>query len=294
MTSVAVVAHYEKTLGDGLPALREALAGHGVTDPIWIEIPKSAKAPKAVQDACRRGADLIFVWGGDGTVQRAVDTLATSKRTLAILPAGTANLLAGNLGIPKDLEQAVTVGLHGQDRVLDVGKMNGEHFAVMGGMGLDSLMIRDADGTLKDKLGRAAYVFTGARRSRQDAVPMRVKIDGTTWFRGDAGCVLIGNVGELLGGLTAFEHAKTDDGLLDVAVITASGSWQWARALTRAAVGHAEKSPLVHVTQAKKIVVETKKALPYEMDGGARPKTNRLKVRVVPAAITVRVPEVSA
>jgi diacylglycerol kinase family enzyme len=168
--------------------------------------------------------------------------------------------------------------------------MNGEHFAVMAGMGMDSLMIRDADGGLKDRLGRAAYVWTGARAVRRAPTEMKVRVDGHTWFDGKASCVLVGNVGQILGGINAFEHAKTDDGMLDLAVITAEGAVQWARALARATFGHAEKSPLVQVTTAKKIRVTTKKALPYEMDGGARSKTKELKVRVVPTAVTIRVP----
>ena len=59
------------------------------------------------------GADLVFVWGGDGMVQRCVDALAGTEATVAILPAGTANLLATNLGIPKDIAEAVRIGLHG-------------------------------------------------------------------------------------------------------------------------------------------------------------------------------------
>lgn len=290
MTSVAVIAHNKKVLGGGLVELRETFARHGVSEPIWLEIPKSAKAPKAIREACERGADLIFLWGGDGTVQQGIDTLVGSDKTIAILPAGTANLLATNLGIPKEIEGAVLTGLHGRDRVLDVGKMNGEHFGVMAGIGLDGLMIRDADGAMKDRFGRAAYIWTGARQSRNDGVPTKVKIDGVTWFNGDAGCVLIGNVGHLFGGITAFEHAEPDDGRLDVAVITAGGAWQWARILTRAVVGHAERSPLVHMTQAQRIDVRTKRRLPYEMDGGPRPKTDRLNVKVVPRAITIRVP----
>jgi YegS/Rv2252/BmrU family lipid kinase len=297
MTSVAVVAHNQKTLGTGLGELRECLAAHGVTDPLWYEVPKSRKVPARIEDAIEQGADLIFVWGGDGSIQRAIDAIAAhgakKKPTLAILPAGTANLLASNLGIPKDIEQAVKIGLEGADRVLDIGRMNGEHFAVMGGIGMDSLMIRDADSGLKDRFGRAAYVWTGARAARRKPGRMKVRVDGHVWFEGDASCVLIGNVGQILGGITAFEHAKTDDGMLDLAVITAEGALQWARALARAAFGHVEKSPLVQTTAAKKVVVTTKKAMPYEIDGGARKKTNRLKVKVVPAAITIRVPVVS-
>ena len=298
MTRVAVVAHNGKTLGDGLGRLRDVLAERGIHDPLWFEVPKSRKLPGRIRDAVDQGAELLLVWGGDGSVQRAIDTVASlgarkrEKITIAILPAGTANLLANYLGIPIDLDQAVEVAFHGGERVLDVGKMNGEHFAVMAGMGMDSLMIRDADSGPKDRFGRAAYVWTGARAVRRAPFATKVRIDGHVWFDGDASCVLIGNVGQILGGVNAFERAKTDDGLLDIAVITAEGAVQWARTLARAAFGHADKSPLVRVTQAKKIDVTTTKAMPYEMDGGVRPKAKELKVRVVPAAITVRVPAV--
>ena len=97
------------------------------------------------------------------------------------------------------------------------------------------------------------------------------------------------NVGSIGGGVAAFEHATPDDGKLDVAVMTANGAWQWLRILTRATFGHAEKSPLVRMTQATKIKIETRKSLPYELDGGARPKTATLRVEVIPHAVTIRV-----
>ena len=290
MTSVAVIAHSGKVLGGGLGRLRDVLAAEGVTDPIWLEVPKSRKIPSRVKEAIKQGADLIFVWGGDGSVQRCIDAAAGSPVTLAILPAGTANLLANNLGIPIDLEQAVHVGLHGSNRTIDIGKMNGEHFAVMAGIGLDALMIRDADAGLKDRFGRAAYIWTGARHIRAEPVRTKVRVDGHTWFDDMATCVLIANVGSIGGGITAFDHATPDDGKLDVAVMTADGAWQWMRTLTRATVGHAEKSPLVRMTQASKIKIETRSKLPYELDGGARSKTNALRASVVPHAVTIRVP----
>ena len=102
---VAVIAHSGKTLGGGLPELRRVLAAEGVDEPFWCEVPKSRKAPAQVRRAIDEGAELVFAWGGDGMVQRCVDVLAGSKRELAILPAGTANLFATNLGIPKDIEE---------------------------------------------------------------------------------------------------------------------------------------------------------------------------------------------
>ena len=141
MTAVGVVAHAEKSIDGGLEALRNALATEGVDDPMWEEVDKSRKVPKRIEKLVDRGADLIFVWGGDGSVQRAIDTVVGTSTTLAIVPAGTANLLATNLRIPQDVQQAVAIGIRGADRPLDVGKMNGERFAVMAGAGLDAEMI---------------------------------------------------------------------------------------------------------------------------------------------------------
>src|SRR4029077_21100560 len=125
---VAVVAHAGKSLGGGLMELRRELERQGVVDPIWVAVAKSRVAPKQVERALAEGADLLFVWGGDGTVQRSIDAMSGSETPLAILPAGTANLLATNLGIPQDIEQAVLIGLRGERRKLDVGRFNGERF----------------------------------------------------------------------------------------------------------------------------------------------------------------------
>jgi YegS/Rv2252/BmrU family lipid kinase len=290
MTSVAVIAHSGKTLGGGLGRLRDVLTEQGVNDPLWLEVPKSRKMSACVKEAIEKGVEVIFVWGGDGSVQRCIDAAVGSTVALAILPAGTANLLANNLGVPIDLEGAVDVGLHGSNHTIDVGRMNGEHFAVMAGIGVDALMIRDADSGLKDRFGRAAYIWTGARHIRSNLVRTHITIDGHTWFDDNASCVLVANVGSIGGGITAFDHASPDDGRLDVAVMTAHGAWQWLRTLTRASIGSAEKSPLVTMTQATKITVHTRTRRPYQLDGGARPKTNKLRVQVVPHAVTIRVP----
>ena len=155
MANVAVVAHARKSFGGGLPELRKVLADEGVTDPDWYEVRKSKHAPDCARRAVKHGADLIFVWGGDGTVQRCIDALAGTGAVMAILPAGTANLLATNLGVPAgDVAAAVQTGLHGRRRPLDTGTVNGEHFAVMAGAGFDARMIADADRAMKDRLGR--------------------------------------------------------------------------------------------------------------------------------------------
>ena len=291
MTSVGVLAHSAKTLGGGLEELRTTLSTHGVNDPMWCEVPKSRFVPEQVEKLLKGGAELIFVWGGDGTVQRVIDTVAGAAVALAILPAGTANLFATNLGIPKDLEEAVKIGLNGFRRQLDVGLINGEHFGVMAGTGLDALMIRDADAGLKDKVGRFAYVWTGAKNVRKSSVRMRIEVDGRAWFKGKASCLLVGNVGDVIGGISAFPDARPDDGRLNIGVVTASGALDWVRTLSRAAIGDAEGSPFVETTTGQAFDIRLDKARPYEIDGGVRKKTKRMKCKVVPGAITVCVPQ---
>jgi diacylglycerol kinase (ATP) len=231
------------------------------------------------------------VWGGDGTVQRCIDTMAGSDAALVILPAGTSNLLATNLGIPQDIEQAVSIGLHGERRKLDVGRFNGERFAVMAGAGFDASMIQQADGTLKDRLGRVAYVWAGSKNLRAKPFKAKIAVDGVPWYAGAASCILVGNVGRLFGGIEVFDDASPDDGRLEVGVVNADGISDWVRTLARTAAGHPERSPLVQATSATKIKVKLNRKVLYEVDGGDRKKVKSFTVNVQPAAITICLPK---
>jgi diacylglycerol kinase (ATP) len=301
-TSVAVVAHSGKTFGGGLAQLRELLAAEGITAPDWHEVDKSRKAPKKVRQALRDGAQLLFVWGGDGMVQRCLDTVATVRAesgklasaadqiVVAILPAGTANLFASNLGIPTDLTDAVRVGLFARRRRLDLGRINGEHFAVMAGAGFDGEMIKEVDGGGKDRWGKLAYAFSGLRHMNDSLVAMTITVDGAEWFDGEASCVLFGNVGTITGGVRAFDDARPDDGLLDIGVATAANAGQWARTMGRMALGRSAESPFVEITQGRKIKVKLHEPMVYELDGGDRGKAAKLKAEVARSAVTICLP----
>lgn len=287
---VAVIAHAKKELDGSLEKLRTALFDEGITDPIWYEVPKSKKAPKKVRKAVEKGAELVLVWGGDGTVQRCVQELAGSGVALGILPAGTANLLASSIDIPVDLDGALKVALHGERRVLDVGVINGERFTVMAGAGFDAWMVADADRGAKDRFGRLAYIWTGLKATKGAAFRARIEVDGTTWFDGASSCVLIGNLGTVTGGLVIFDQAQPDDGRLEVGVVTADGPWSWARVLARVAVRQTRRSSFVRTTGGRKIDIEFGRKVRYELDGGDRKPTRRLELRIEPRAIEICVP----
>ena len=243
-----------------------------------------------MRKALAEKVDLIFVWGGDGMVQRCVDVVAGSDATLAIIPAGTANLLATNLGIPKDSVAAVEIGLAGGRRRIDVGRINDERFAVMAGAGFDARMIGDANGGLKDRVGRLAYVWTGAKNLRQKPFRAKIVVDGTGWYDGPASCILLANVGKLFGGVEAFEDARPDDGKLELGVVTAEGLLEWSRMIARTAVGTASKSPFAQTTKASSVKVKLNRKVLYELDGGDRTKVKAFKVKVEAGAISICVP----
>lgn len=288
--TIAVVAHRRKTLDGGLDELRRRISDYGVDQLLWHEVDKSRKAPKKVAAVAKQKPDLLLVWGGDGMVQRALDVVAGSKVPVGIIPAGTGNLLATNLGIPHSLEESLDIAFHGRRHRIDLGKLDGEHFGVMAGVGFDGAMIRDADRKMKERLGKLAYVWAGLRHVNGEVAGARILVDGAKWFDDEASCVLIGNVGTITGGIKAFDDARPDDGWLDVGVATAQGALEWARALGTMAIGRSDRSPFVRTTRARRIDVKLKTKMEYELDGGARSGTKHFTATVEPGAVKICLP----
>jgi diacylglycerol kinase (ATP) len=288
--NVAVIAHRNKSLGGGLSELRRTLALHGVPDPNWYEISKSKEAPTVAEKAVADGANLLFIWGGDGTVQRCLDAVAGRDIAVAVVPAGTANLLATNLDIPDDVGVAVRIGIYGDRRPLDVGVLNGKRFAVMAGVGFDAHMMLIADGGLKDRWGQLAYVWAAIRATRISSQKMTIAVDGSAWFAGPAAGILLGQLGTLTSGLVAFPDAVPDDGQLEVAVITADTWAHWLRVFYRLVSGHPERSSLARTTRGSTVDIALNQATPYELDGSPRKAKKRLRASIEPAAIVVCVP----
>jgi diacylglycerol kinase (ATP) len=181
----------------------------------------------------------------------------------------------------------VEIALAGGRRRIGLGRVNDEHFAVMAGAGFDARMIGDADGRLKDRFGRLAYIWTGAKYIRMRPFRARIAVDGSRWYDGDASCILLGNVGKLCGGVEAFEDARPDDGMLELGVTSADGTRQWVQTIARAVVGTASKSSHARTTKAHSVRIKLSKKVPYELDGGNRKKVSKLQIDIRPAAIEI-------
>jgi len=292
-TRVAVVFNPATGGGDTSGRKRDTqqaleAAGLGV---LWLETTPEDPGQGLTAKAVAEGVDLVMAQGGDGTVMACVTGLAGTDVPLAVLPGGTGNLLATNFDIPADLEAAVEVALHGDRVRLDVAAMDDDRFVVMGGIGFDAAMLRDADPKLKERLGAVAYVLSGFKHLRRRATRFRLRLDDRPPLERTGQGVLVGNLGRLQGGLPVMPDARADDGLLDVAVLQTRTVADWLALAVRMLLRRRRKDPQLETFQARRVEVHCDRPQPVERDGDAldTPR-DHLVIEVVPRALTLCVP----
>ena len=232
----------------------------------------------------------MLVWGGDGTVRACAAALSGTKVELALLPGGTGNLLARNLGIPTNLRHALDVAVGGQARAIDLGELDGEVFAVIAGVGFDAQIFEHTSDALKRRLSWAAYLLAGVGALRAtDRMDLELIVDGTT-HRTEGVGVLVGNVGTLQGGIEVLPDARPDDGVLDIAVLRPTGVRGWTGLLLRL-IGRRQPPPWeLQQFAAKEVRITLPKQVAAEADGDLLDERAHVVARVLPNALLVRVP----
>ncbi|MFI8006435.1 diacylglycerol kinase family protein [Streptomyces sp. NPDC086010] len=216
-------------------ALRQVLEDHGHHGAAFV--PTTADDPGEGQtaDAVRDGARLVVVCGGDGTIRAAAEALAGTDVPLVVVPCGTGNLLARNLGLPVKPAEALAMALGGTPRRIDLGLIEGDglaptHFTVMSGAGLDAAMLEGTSDRAKAVIGWPAYVMAGLRELRAPRMRLTVSVDGAKPLRRSARMVLIANTGKVQGGAALVPDARPDDGLLDLLILDPRGPAGWLSA----------------------------------------------------------------
>ena len=268
---------------------QEALDRAGL-DVLWLETTPEEPGQGQTTKAVAEGVDLVMAQGGDGTVMACVTGLAGTEVPLAVLPGGTGNLLATNFDIPSDLDGAVETALEGDRVRLDVAAMGDDRFVVMGGIGFDAAMLRDADPRLKERLGAVAYVLSGFKHLRRRATRFRLRLDDRPPIERTGQGVLIGNLGRLQGGLPVMPDARPDDGLLDVAVLQTRTVLDWLALAARVLLRRRRKDPQLEAFQARRVEIHCDTPQPVERDGDPADARDHLVVEVVPKALTLCVP----
>ncbi len=282
---VAVVANTSKLGGKQHRELRGALVTHGLDDAAWYQVDKGRRAAEAAEKAVKRGADVVVVAGGDGTVRAASSALVGTDVAMAVVPAGTANLLASGLHLPPTSDEVIAAVVAGHTVALDSGTCNGRTFNVMAGSGFDAAMIDAADDG-KERWGTLAYVRAGVREARhRQPFAATVAVDGDTVFEGEVTCVLVANLGSLKAGVDAFPDADPHDGLLDVAVVTAAGMREWAALMARAVRGSQRWSGHVQFGRGSGVDIRFADRHRFELDGGCKGTAKHLEFGVRPGAL---------
>lgn len=290
----------------------QALLAHvcrlgGWHEPTWVETTEDETGERQSREAAAAGADVVASLGGDGTVRAVAAGLVGTDVALGLLPAGTGNLLARNLGLPVDsLERAAEAMVSGSERRIDVGLVrtgddqlevtrgheradDEEVFLVMTGLGLDGEVMAGTNEKIKGVLGWPAYAIAAAKRLGGRGFVAKVdgaRSEGAVARR--CRTVLVGNCGTLQGGVELMPDARPDDGILDLVVVAPRGFFGWFSVLgavaTRGRIGHRRLDRLR--STAFSIVAE--RPVEAEIDGDPIGEQEVLAIRVLPDALMVR------
>jgi len=300
----AVVANPTKIahLDGELAWLAQRSAELGWQRPLWLETRRDEPGTVAARTAVAAGARTVLAYGGDGTVRGVAAGLEGTGVSLGILPMGTGNLLARNLGIPlANLNLAVEIALMGRERQVDVGiveiDVSGEDetpvrdvFMVMAGLGFDAEVMAAVQPELKEKVGWLAYVVAGARRLRGRTTGVVMRLDDGEPVRRRVRSVIVGNCGELTGGVQLMPSALLDDGWLDVVVVAPRRMVQWG-AVVLSVLSRARtpgRNPIVQHFRCRSLEIRAEKPLAVQLDGDAAGEARVLRARVDHLGLSVR------
>jgi YegS/Rv2252/BmrU family lipid kinase len=291
MSRAAVVVNPVK-LDDGeafRKSIRQTMADHGWDEPLWLETTPEDPGRGQAKSAVSAGVGLVLACGGDGTVTACAEGVIGTGVPLAIIPMGTGNLLARNAGLPMDLDEALAAALGGTQQPIDAGRVNGELFVVMAGLGLDARMLSDTSDPLKKRLGWFAYAISAVRHLGDRPMKMTVSADGGRRRQMRANTLIVGNVGSLQGGLPLLPDARPDDGMLDAVVLIAGGLTGWLAAAVNILLRRPARGG-IYRTQFSELQVTLDQEQPWELDGEVMESVRRLTVVVQPGALLLRMP----
>ncbi len=241
----------------------EALAGNSV---VICATSKSGEAEGLARRGAQEGFERIVAAGGDGTIHEVVNGLAGSEAALGLLPLGTMNVFATELGFPThDLARCWTIIEDGNTRLVDLPSANEKHFAQLAGVGLDAQVVKETSMAMKRSFGPLSYLIQAAQIAAR--VPPRLTIESESTSIDEGSFVLIGN-GRLYGGpFPFFKRAVIDDGLLDVVAFKRLGYLEIIRYLQNVLFSSDIRAPEVEYFQTRYLRVSSDQDVPVELDG---------------------------
>ncbi|MFC1894112.1 diacylglycerol/lipid kinase family protein [Chloroflexota bacterium] len=288
----------------------------------WQETSEPMEATKLARHAAQRGAEVVIAAGGDGTVNEVVNGLLGTGSALGVLPVGTTNVWALQMGIPAlnpmlpsgkvvklvaDLEEriahplpanyyrrvllnAARVLVEGQTAVVDVGEVSGRYFLLWAGIGLDAAIAESIAPKDKKALGSWAFLLPAVETARRySSTDVLLTLDGKG-TKVSTPLIVVSNI-QLYGGMLALGvKACVNDAKLDVCVFKGDGFFTFVQHALKVLSHQHLKDPKIEYYQCREIVVESARALPVHLDGDPFTETP-VAIRSVPSALKVIVPK---
>jgi len=222
-------------------------------------------AEAMAERAVEQGFDTIIAAGGDGTVNEVINGLAGSSAKFGLLPVGTMNVFATELGLPNSVAGSWEVIKAGHVRQVDLAKANDQYFVQLAGIGLDAQIVMETEREFRKNFGPLSYLVTASQVVTREAPKLMVELPDGRELEGSF--VLIGN-GRYYGGkFVVFKEAKIDDGLLDVIIFGGVGHLDLVRYLQAFIFGDPATVPDVQVLQTPSLRVTSEEKVPVEVDG---------------------------
>jgi YegS/Rv2252/BmrU family lipid kinase len=282
------------------PGFRRSIAyelkTRGWEPAIWLETTADDPGRGATRRAIESNVDLVIAAGGDGTVRLVAAELADTGIPFSVIPAGTGNLLAKNLGIPLDQRAAMEVAFTGRTRPVDVVQVTidddrVDHFVVLAGIGIDAMIMQDTNPDLKRAVGSVAYFVAAARNANHPALHAKITVDDDESFRRRAHVLVLGNVGYLQANIPLIPDAKPDDGLLDLLIASPRGPMDWPRLIARVLTRHERGLNELERLTGSKIRIEVAEGEHFELDGDPAGELHSMTAEILPGALQIRVPK---
>lgn len=227
---------------------------------------RAGEAETLARNAAQEGFEKIVAAGGDGTINEVVNGLAGSNAALGLLPIGTMNVFATELGLPAhDLQLCWNIIQGENTRLVDLPSANGKHFVQLAGVGLDAQVVKETSLTLKRNFGPLSYLISAAQIAARQ--PPRLFLESENSSIDEGSFVLVGN-GRLYGGpFPFFKQAIIDDGLFDVIVFKQLGYLEIIKYLQDVVFSSEIRVPEIEYFQTRRLRVTSDSEVPVELDG---------------------------
>jgi diacylglycerol kinase (ATP) len=294
-TQVTIIINPISGTGSRLDIVRDrvaqaaSLAGQrGVTAQVLVS-ERAGHATELAARALAEGTTTVLAWGGDGTINDIGAVLAFRNVTLGIIPSGSGNGLARELGIPFEPDAAFEIALRGSERAIDCGELDGRLFFNIAGIGLDARVAHEFAAHGLERRGFRRYLEITARELFQ-YVPDEhaITVDGAT-VRVRALMIALANGRQYGNGALIAPQANLNDGLLDVVIVENRSPWRALMQVPRIFMGRIANAPGVTMLKGERVEITSGRPVIYHVDGEPFVGSAHVTARVHRAALRVRV-----